>query len=55
MHGCYGNVLTTPTVAIRKQGSILDKTLCMTGVQYLSSHYNVHSLYGHTEAIETMR
>jgi lysosomal alpha-glucosidase len=41
-------------VAIRSQGNILDKTVCMTGRQYLSSHYNAHSLYGHTEAIQTM-
>ena len=33
---------------------ILEKTLCMTAKQNLSLHYNVHSLYGHTEAIATM-
>ncbi|XP_019853735.1 PREDICTED: lysosomal alpha-glucosidase-like [Amphimedon queenslandica] len=58
IYGCSNSTLNNPPylpVAIRAQGSILDKTLCMTGVQYLSSHYNVHSLYGHTEAIETMR
>ena len=34
---------------------LTDKTLCMTAQQYYSSHYNVHSLYGHTEAIATMK
>lgn len=42
-------------VSIRNQGSIEDKTICMTGKQFISDHYNVHSLYGHTEAIETMK
>ncbi len=33
---------------------LTDKTLCMTAIQNYSLHYNVHSLYGHTEAIVTM-
>jgi len=31
-------------------GELSDKTLCSSAQQYLSSHYNLHSMYGHFEA-----
>lgn len=34
---------------------LYDKTLCMTSQQTASEHYNVHSLYGHTESIATAK
>ena len=42
-------------VSIRSLGGVTAKTLCLSAVQNSSLHYNVHSLYGHTEAIATMR
>ena len=46
----------TYTVAIRSlRNGIFTKTLCMTSSQFLSIHYNLHSLYGLTEANATMR
>eukprot|EP00731_Ephydatia_muelleri_P000495 Em0001g495a len=33
---------------------LTSRTLCMTANQYLSTHYNLHSLYGLTEANATM-
>ena len=45
-------------VAIRQtwgQDKLIQKTLCMTSKQFLSLHYNIHSLYGHTEVIYTMK
>ena len=38
-----------------KENVIYHKTLCMSAKQHLSSHYNLHSLYGHSEAKATMR
>lgn len=34
-------------------GQLYDKTLCPSSKQYLSSHYNLHNMYGHFEAIAT--
>ena len=34
-------------------GQLYDKTLCPSSRQYLSSHYNLHNMYGHFEAIAT--
>ena len=34
-------------------GSLSAKTICPGSRQYLSSHYNLHNMYGHFEAIAT--
>ncbi len=34
-------------------GRLMEKTLCASAQQHLSSHYNLHSMYGHFEAIAT--
>lgn len=39
----------------RDSGSLYYKTLCMDGVQHWGSHYDVHSLYGHSESIVTYK
>lgn len=31
-------------------GLLPEKTLCLSAKQHASTHYNVHSLYGHFEA-----
>ena len=46
--------MTSLTVHISEQGDTLRvKTICMTAKQGDHLHYNVHSLYGHYEAIAT--
>lgn len=32
-----------------------EKTLCASTQQFLSSHYNLHNMYGHFEAVATHR
>lgn len=39
----------------KDNGSLYYKTLCMDGVQYWGNHYDVHSLYGHSESIVTYK
>ena len=34
-------------------GQLSSKTICMGARQYLSSHYNLHNMYGHFKAIAT--
>ena len=36
------------------QYGLIEKTLCMSAQQSVSTHYNVHSLYGMTEAKATL-
>eukprot|EP00118_Oscarella_pearsei_P003129 m.13084 g.13084 ORF g.13084 m.13084 type:complete len:957 (+) comp24471_c0_seq2:156-3026(+) len=53
-NGCPVSLLNNPPYQPGSLGGKLyDKTLCMSSQQYASLHYNVHSLYGHTEAIAT--
>lgn len=34
-------------------GKLFSRTLCMTANHFLSSHYNVHNLYGAAEMLMT--
>ncbi|XP_072882266.1 lysosomal alpha-glucosidase-like [Hemitrygon akajei] len=50
--GCPDNNLENPPYVPDVSGGYLAfRTLCMSGKQNLSSHYNLHNLYGLTEAI----
>ncbi|XP_067668991.1 sucrase-isomaltase, intestinal-like [Haliotis asinina] len=56
--GCENNKWNyppyTPNILGRgEDGRMYDKTLCMDAIQHLGSHYDVHSLYAHTQAIQT--
>lgn len=59
--GCPDNTINRPPFLpgiyheeIDKNISLFTKTLCMSAHQNISTHYNVHSLYGHGEANHTM-
>ncbi|XP_066934983.1 lysosomal alpha-glucosidase-like [Clytia hemisphaerica] len=56
LDGCpMDNKLETPPFVPGIIGGVLsDKTICMTAKQYTGNHYDVHSLYGHSESIATM-
>lgn len=52
--GCPESNLDNPPYTPNVDGGILSyKTVCMSAKQYASDHYNVHNLYGITEAIVT--
>lgn len=52
--GCPKSTLDDPPYTPNVDGGILNyKTVCMSAKQYASDHYNVHNLYGITEAIVT--
>uniref|UniRef100_A0A8C4WMN4 Lysosomal alpha-glucosidase n=1 Tax=Gopherus evgoodei TaxID=1825980 RepID=A0A8C4WMN4_9SAUR len=52
LDGCPNNKLENPPyVPGVLGGSLRAGTICASSQQYLSSHYNLHSLYGLTEAI----
>ncbi|XP_042307662.1 lysosomal alpha-glucosidase [Sceloporus undulatus] len=52
VEGCPDNKLEAPPyVPGVIGGSLRTRTLCASSKQHLSSHYNLHSLYGLTEAI----
>ncbi|XP_060700892.1 lysosomal alpha-glucosidase-like [Hemiscyllium ocellatum] len=52
INGCPNNNLENPPyVPGVTGGNLRSRTVCMSGKQYLSSHYNLHNLYGLTEAI----
>ncbi|XP_059407373.1 lysosomal alpha-glucosidase isoform X2 [Carassius carassius] len=54
--GCPDSDLEKPPYTPGVIGGQLDSgTLCVSAQQYLSSHYNLHNLYGLTEAIATHR
>ena len=49
-------IITSSTVHISERGELLRvKTICMTAKQEQYVHYDVHSLYGHYEAIATIK
>ncbi|XP_017317133.1 lysosomal alpha-glucosidase [Ictalurus punctatus] len=54
VHGCPNTDLESPPYTPDVIGGQLNSgTLCMNSQQALSSHYNLHNLYGLTEAIAT--
>uniref|UniRef100_A0A8C6V503 Lysosomal alpha-glucosidase n=1 Tax=Naja naja TaxID=35670 RepID=A0A8C6V503_NAJNA len=54
LEDCPNNKLENPPYVPGMLGGTLKaKTICASSRQYLSSHYNLHSLYGLTEAIAT--
>ncbi|EMP39291.1 Lysosomal alpha-glucosidase [Chelonia mydas] len=56
LDGCPNNKLENPPYVPGVMGGTLQAgTICASSQQYLSSHYNLHSLYGLTEAIASHR
>ncbi|KAL3184189.1 hypothetical protein MRX96_032473 [Rhipicephalus microplus] len=52
--GCPASTLEEPPYLPGEgREALRTKTLCMTGRHYLSRHYNLHNLYGLTEALRT--
>ncbi|KAJ6658510.1 hypothetical protein lerEdw1_020065 [Lerista edwardsae] len=52
LHGCPINSLENPPyVPGVLGGSLKTRTICASSKQHLSSHYNLHNLYGLTEAV----
>lgn len=52
LHGCPKSRFETPQYTPGGR-PLQDNTICMTPKQYLGMHYNVHDLYGISEAIAT--
>ena len=57
LNGCpMSDKLETPPHEPGIIGGVLsDKTICMTAQQAVGKHYDLHSLYGHSEAVVTMK
>ncbi|CAF0818858.1 unnamed protein product [Brachionus calyciflorus] len=54
INGCLGDRYDEPPYVPRVLGGALNsRTVCASSQQYLSSHYNLHNMYGHFEAIAT--
>ncbi|KAM7297487.1 lysosomal alpha-glucosidase-like [Ixodes scapularis] len=52
--GCPSSVLEEPPyVPGEGREALRTKTLCMSGRQFLSRHYNLHNLYGYTQTLRT--
>ncbi|XP_072048876.1 sucrase-isomaltase, intestinal-like [Amphiura filiformis] len=52
--GCNNNRWNYPPYYPRILGNVIyDKTICMDAVQHIGSHYNTHSLFGHTMSISS--
>lgn len=52
--GCPNSTLDNPPYTPKVDGGILSyKTVCMNAKQFEGDHYNLHNLYGITEAIVT--
>ncbi|CAF5157771.1 unnamed protein product, partial [Rotaria magnacalcarata] len=52
MDGCTSNNLDNPPFVPNVLGGTLySKTLCPSAQQYLSSHYNLHNMFGYFEAM----
>ena len=54
LNGCPNNSLENPQYIPGANNDPLRRhTVCMNAKQYAGLHYNVHNLYGFTEAIAT--
>nr|CAD7427818.1 unnamed protein product [Timema monikensis] len=52
--GCADNSLNNPPFTPGVSGgSLISRTVCMDADQYAGKHYNLHNMYGFTEAIVT--
>ncbi|ESO98985.1 hypothetical protein LOTGIDRAFT_114214 [Lottia gigantea] len=49
----WNNPPYIPNIVGSQYGSLNFKTICMDSQQHWGRHYDVHSLYGHSEAIQT--
>lgn len=53
--GCPSNTMEHPPYVPHIYGGLLsDKTICMSAKQYNGVHYDLHSLYGYSESVQTM-
>lgn len=54
--GCSKNILNNPPYVPRiLDGKLYSKTVCPSAKQFLSTHYNLHNLYGFSEVIATSK
>lgn len=54
--GCPSNTMEHPPYVPHIYGGLLsDKTICMSAKQYNGVHYDLHSLYGYSESVQTMK
>ena len=54
--GCPQSSLENPPYTPSVAGGMLrSKTLCMTAKHYTGNHYDLHSLYGYSEGVATMK
>ena len=52
--GCTNNTLDEPPYIPKiLGGQLYSSSICPSSQQYLSTHYNLHNMYGHFEAIAT--
>jgi lysosomal alpha-glucosidase len=52
INGCIFNTLDNPPYLPNVIGNLLSrKTLCMNAKQYLGYHYNLHNIYGTSQAV----
>jgi len=53
--GCTNDKHDAPPYVPAISGKLQDGTVCPSAIQYLSTHYNLHNMYGLTEANATNR
>ncbi|RDD42442.1 Sucrase-isomaltase, intestinal [Trichoplax sp. H2] len=57
VNGCPNNTWNhAPYKPVSIRGNVLyDKTICMDALQYVSKHYDMHSLFGHSQLLPTIK
>ncbi len=54
--GCTNGSLDHPPYVPRVlDGQLYDKTICPSSRQHLGTHYDLHNMYGHFEAVATFK